>query len=79
MILCSNGVFDATCHKHIFWDSLSHFLCSLTQGLAIFWFCMFLFAATTIVGATQTETSLLKQHVAGECVGLLDELQSCCN
>ena len=29
MILCSNSVLDATCHKHIFYcDSLSHFLCS---------------------------------------------------
>ena len=36
MILCSNGVFDATCHKHIFCDSLSHFLCSLTQGFGNF-------------------------------------------
>ena len=24
-------------------------------------------------GATQTESSLLKQYVAGECVGLLDD------
>ena len=34
MILCSNGVLDASCHKHTFFcDSLSHFLCSITQGL----------------------------------------------
>ena len=37
MILCSNGVLYATCHKHIFFcDSLSHFLCSITQGFGIF-------------------------------------------
>ena len=38
-ILCSNGVLDATCHKHIFYcDSLSHFLCStcITQGFGNF-------------------------------------------
>ena len=37
MILCSNGVLDATCHKHIFFcDSLSLFLCSITQRFGNF-------------------------------------------
>ena len=38
MILCSNGVLDAACHKHFFCDSLSHLNCSvLTQGFGNFW------------------------------------------
>ena len=37
MILCSNGVLDAACHKHFFCDSLSHLNCSvLTQGFGNF-------------------------------------------
>ena len=42
MILCSNIVLGATCH--FFCDSLSHFLCSLTQGFGNFlgFACFFL-------------------------------------
>ena len=52
LILCSNGVLDATCHKHTFFLRFSFtFLVfyNTIKGLAIFWLCMFLFVITTIV------------------------------
>ena len=55
MILCSNGVLDAACHKHFFCDFLSHLNCSVLRGLAMFGFCMFLFVITTIVFAIEID------------------------
>ena len=36
MILCSNGVLDATCHKHIFFAILFHIHVTITQGFGNF-------------------------------------------